>query len=386
MIWPQYLLRWKTRAVKSINAIKDGIAMNKFDLSEILFRTVCPNNEIITDDAGKPSVMVYIPKFTMKEMIAGGSDRVHPAFVVNGVERDGFYISKYQNTEIDRRGYSLPAEIPRNCVGFDLSRSKCTAKGRGWHLTTIQEWGAIALWCKKNGHLPYGNNDYGKDKRENMYRAIRVSNVETGKGRVLTGTGPLSWSHDHTVAGIWDLNGNLSEWVGGFRTVYGELQVLPDNDGADLLNSQDAGSTAWRAIDAATGAFLVPDGKGTTKGSIKADYVGEGWGGRWKFTTEITSRVDRIRRCDMSHIIVDDSISPAARELLYAYALIGDDPFYDYREQHVYLNNGCPECFMYRGGYWGSGAFAGVFAWSCSWGRDHNYEGNGFRASYIPLD
>ena len=40
--------------------------MNKFDLSEILFRTVCPNNEIITDNAGKPSVMVYTPKLQEK--------------------------------------------------------------------------------------------------------------------------------------------------------------------------------------------------------------------------------------------------------------------------------------------------------------------------------
>ena len=244
MIWPQYLLRWKTRAVKSINAIKDGIAMNKFDLSEILFRTVCPNNEIITDDAGKPSVMVYIPKFTMKEMIAGGSDRVHPAFVVNGVERDGFYISKYQNTEIDRRGYSLLAEIPQ-LRGFDLSRSKCTAKGRGWHLTTIQEC-AIALWCKKTAICLMATTITARTKGKTCtgYPCFQCGNRQR--------QGPNRYrsvlSHDHTVAGIWDLNGNLSEWVGGFRTAYGELQVLPDNDGADLLNSQDAGSTAWRLL------------------------------------------------------------------------------------------------------------------------------------------
>jgi hypothetical protein len=362
--------------------------MDSFDINTILLKMIGPNNDFIPDRFGNPSVMVYIPKFRMNQVIGGGSDKVHPAFIVNGVERDGFYISKYQNTEIDGRGYSLPAAVSCNCVGIDKSLEKCASKGRGWHLTTVQEWGAIALWCKKNGHLPYGNNNYGRDRRENMFKAIPVTNVDNGKDRVLTGTGPLSWSHDNTPAGIWDLNGNLSEWVGGFRTVYGELQVLPDNDGADLLNSQDADSAAWRAIDAATGAYIIPDGRGTTKGSVKGDYSDAffGWGSKWIFSTEIKDQMDQVRRCDLSFIECDETIGPEAKELLIALGMIADDPMYDYKEQYAYLNNGSPECFMYRGGYWGSGAFAGVFCWSCSWGRGHDYEGNGFRASYVPLD
>ncbi len=361
--------------------------MDSFDVNTILLKMIGPNNEFIADRFGKPSVMVYIPKFKMNQVVGGGSDKVHPAFIVNGVERDGFYISKYQNTDIDGRGYSLPSAISCNCVGIDKSLEKSVSKGRGWHLTTIQEWGAIALWCKKNGHLPYGNNNCGRDKRENMFKAIPVSGVENGIDRVLTGTGPLSWSHDNTPAGIWDLNGNLSEWVGGFRTVYGELQFLPNNDGADLLNSQNADSSAWRAIDAATGKYIIPDGKGTTKGSVKGDYVDAffGWGSKWVFSTEIKDQKDQVRRCDLSFIECDETIGPEAKELLIALGMIADDPLYDYKEQYAYLNNGNPECFMYRGGYWGSGSFAGVFCWSCSWGRGHDYEGNGFRASYIPL-
>jgi hypothetical protein len=359
--------------------------MKKTDFDSILFKMMYPNNEIICDDHGKPSVMVYIPKFMMKQVIAGGSDRVHPAFVVNGVERDGFYISKYQNTDIDGRGYSLPCEVPFNGAGIDQSLSHCDNKGLGWHLTTIQEWGAVALWCKKNGHLPYGNNDRGKDKRESVYKAIRVSNVASGADRVLTGTGPLTWSHDNTAAGIWDLNGNLSEYVGGYRTVYGEVQVLPGNDGADIRNSQGPDSAAWRAIDAATGALIVPHGKGTTMGSVKCDYEPDFFDGRWRVTTEIKNKANQIRRCEFSIIACDETIGPEARELLCALAIIGDDPTYDYKQMYAYMNNGDPECFMYRGGYWGSGAFAGIFCWSCSAGRGHTYEGLGFRSSYITL-
>jgi len=362
--------------------------MQDLEMSNLLLKTLCPNNEFITDKFGEPSVMVFIPRFKMDQVISSGSDNVHPAFIVNGEERDGFWISKFQNTEIGGRGYSLPAAVPCNCVGIVSSLEKCNAKGRGWHLTTIQEWGAIALWCKKNGHLPYGNNNFGRDRRENVFKAIPVSNVENGKDRVLTGTGPLSWSHDNSPAGIWDLNGNLSEWVGGFRVVFGELQVLPDNDGADNDNSQEADSPAWRAIDAETGAYVVPDGNGTTKGTVKFDYADDGvfgWGSKWAVTTQVKSRSASIRRCDLSVIECDASIGPEAKELLIAFGMIIDDPLYDYKEQYAYLNNGIPESFMYRGGYWGSGAFAGVFCWSSSAGRGYEYEGNGFRSSYISL-
>jgi hypothetical protein len=322
----------------------------------------------------------------MNQVIGGGSGKTHPAFIVNGKEIDGFYISKYQNSDIDGKGCSLPASAACNCVGFDLSYEKSAAKGQGWHLTTVQEWGAIALWCKKNGFLPRGNTDWGKDKRESNFKAIPVPGETNKTGRVLTGTGPLSWSHDQTAAGVWDLVGNTSEWVGGYRSVFGEVQILPDNDGADSHNSQAPDSSAWRAIDGATGEFVVPDGKGTTKGSVKGDFFDDviEWGSRWVFSTEIKNRKDMIRRCDLSVIKCDGTIGSEARERLIAYGLVTDDPMFDYMEQYAYMNNGLPEGFMYRGGYWGSGAFAGIFCWSSSWGRSFTYEGYGFRASYVP--
>jgi len=122
-----------------------------------------------------------------------------------------------------------------------------------------------------------------------------------------------------------------------------------------------------------------------TKGTVKADYFDEFFEGRWIFTTDIKNRSERLRRCDLSFVACDETIGPAARELLYALAIVGDDPVYDYKQQYTYMNNGGAECFMYRGGYWGNGAFAGVFCWSCSAGRSHIFEGLGFRSSYIPL-
>ena len=71
--------------------------MANFDLSSLALKSVCPNNEIFVDDADLPSVMVYIPKFKNSDVLTGGNDSTHPAFIVNGQEIPGFWYSKYQN-------------------------------------------------------------------------------------------------------------------------------------------------------------------------------------------------------------------------------------------------------------------------------------------------
>ncbi len=162
--------------------------MANFDLSSLALKSVCPNNEIFVDDADLPSVMVYIPKFKNSDVLTGGNDSTHPAFIVNGQEIPGFWYSKYQNVVPPRltdgsiaAAYSLPGEDPTASINFDSARARCEAKGAGWHLSTNAEWAAIALWCKKNGFLPYGNNNYGKDSRESNYKAIPTTFYESGQ-------------------------------------------------------------------------------------------------------------------------------------------------------------------------------------------------------------
>ena len=167
--------------------------MAKFPLTEMAVKMFCPDNVVQLDDAGLPSILVYIPAFKNSDVLTGGDDSIHPAFIVNGVQIAGFYYSKYQNVVYNGKAYSLPAEDPRASINFNTACETCEGKGYGWHLSTAAEWAAIALWCKKNGFLPYGNNDYGKDSRETEYKAIS-SNDEVS--RVATGTGPLTWSHE----------------------------------------------------------------------------------------------------------------------------------------------------------------------------------------------
>ncbi len=89
-------------------------------------------NTVLLDDLGMPSVMVRIPKMKNSEIIAGGSDVVHPAFIVNNTEKDCVYVSKFQNIVMKDRGYSLPMKDPAVSMDFDTALEYCRNKGNGW--------------------------------------------------------------------------------------------------------------------------------------------------------------------------------------------------------------------------------------------------------------
>lgn len=356
--------------------------MPNFDLSALALAAVCPGNEILYDDKGMPSIMVKIPKQTYAQLGLGDSTATHPAFIVNGQEVDAIYISKYQNIVQNNRAYSLPAQDPKHTVTFDQSRTYCENKGDGWHLMTRAEWALLALWCKKNGFMPKGNNNYGKDASESNYKAIPTA-YDGGKiARVATGTGPLSWSHDNSPAGIWDLNGNVYEWVGGLRTVYGEIQVLANNNAADSAHSQSAASAEWMAIDATTGQFIAPNGTGTTANSIKADYISS----KWTYSTNITNQVDNYQSCAFGSATCDATISDAAKLVLYGLALLPyESDASAYGGDHMYLNNGNAERSFLCGGFWGSGSGAGVFYLRGYGGRSNAGTNLGFRSAFVKL-
>lgn len=372
--------------------------MANFDLSSLALKSVCPNNEIFVDDADLPSVMVYIPKFKNSDVLTGGNDSTHPAFIVNGQEIDGFWYSKYQNvvhtTQLTggsiAAAYSLPGEDPAANITFDTARSRCEAKGAGWHLSTNAEWAAIALWCKKNGFMPYGNNNYGKDTRESNYKAIPSMEKDSSERtqRVATGTGPLTWSHDKTLSGIWDLNGNVWEWQGGIRLVWGELQILANNDAADPDNPQNTTSVCWKAINAADGSLVEPecevgDSSATLSGStVKLDYVSNAW----QWTTTVTSSQDASRSCTFGKVAAAEAVGEAAKILLRSLTLLPDEGAEedDYEGDCFYWNNGVAERCVARGGDWRNGTDAGVFCLYGNNSRSYSNPAIGFRSAYIP--
>ena len=354
---------------------------SNFDIASLALKSAMPDNSILVDDKGLPSVMVYIPKFKMSEVIDSGTDSTHPAFIINGTEVDGIYISKYQNVVYNSRAYSLPGEDPKTLVSADNARKYCENKGEGWHMMTAMERGAVALWCKKNGFLPYGNNSYGKDSRESNYVAVPTYNTDENSYhamRVATGTGPLTWSHNGQADGIWDLNGNVWEWNEGARLIYGELQILENNNAADSDNDKTTDSSAWLAIDGTTGELIEPDGSGTTENSLKIDYIDSvcTWTAGTISTAMSGSGSTFVKAC------VDDTVCDTAKELLYALALLPDDTTADYESDYLYANNTTEERFFTHGGGYSSTGRAGIFTNSATHASSYTDVFIGFRSAY----
>ena len=341
------------------------------------------SDNVTNDEIDDLDELVYIPKFKNSDVLVGGDNNTHPAFIVNGKEIPGFYYSKYQNVvkTVDgvNMAYSLYGKDPAVNINFDNARARCEAKGKGYHLSTMAEWAAIALWCKKNGFMPYGNNNYGKDTRETDYVAIPTSKDTTDPnktGRVATGTGPVTWSHDETNSGIWDLNGNVWEWQGGYRTVAGEVQIIANNDAADHNNLQNTTSQYWKGINSTTGEPVAPG----TAGTVKLDYVG----GKWIYSTSITSSEDSRRSCPFSNVTFTADIKQPAQDLLRSLAILPVAGDTGYEDDYFFANNVAPEGLPIRGGVWNASAGSGIFYISESDARSNLGTNRGFRFVYIP--
>ena len=231
-------------------------------------------NTLIYDDLGQPSVMVRIPAFKWSDVIDGAPEELCSAFIVDGKKLPCIYISKYLNVIENGRAYSLPSREPAHTLSIDEARTACARKGRGWHLFSNAEWCAIAHWCRKNGTVPHGNTRYSTDFYAHHEAAVEINGpimerdlVDVPRPdapeRTMTGSGPATWSHDGTDSGIFDLTGNVWDFVAGVRIVDGELQIIPDNNSA-LNVDESHDSTAWRAISH-DGTLVAPGTPGTFK-------------------------------------------------------------------------------------------------------------------------
>lgn len=354
--------------------------MANFDLSNLALSAVCPGNEILYDDKGMPSIMVKIPKQTYAQLGMGESTAVHPAFIVNGHEVDAIWISKYQNIVKNGRAYSLPNQDPRASINFDDARGYCEAKGEGWHLMTRMEWGLLIQWCEKNGFIPKGNNNFGKHSSENNYKAIPTYYESGNIARVATGTGPMSWFHDNSPAGIADLCGNVWEWMGGIRSVYGELQILVNNNGADSSHSQLSTGQEWRAIDATTGEPIAPNGAGTTPNSVKMDWVSS----KLTYNTTITDSSPGQHSCTFGSITCDASIEEPAKLLLQSLGFLPYNPSGLCASHICYFDNSQAERSFYSGGSWDYSS-SGLASFGGSSARSSVGATLGFRSAFVVL-
>lgn len=330
-------------------------------------------NTVLFDDLGMPSVMVPFPKLKMSDLIAGGSENIHPAFSVDGVEKSVIYVSKYQNIVLNERGYSLPMRDPRASLNFDQAVAYCRNKGKGWSLTPYSLWSAIALWCRKNGTMPRGNNNYGADHAYGHEKGVPTY-YESGKiARCATGSGPNTWNHNWMPDGIADLNGNVWEWCAGMRLMNGEIQIIPYANCMAADASMGASSTLWKAI-AADGTLVEPG----TAGTLKYNYVS----GHIQLTSGDITPEDTWRGDTYQNMTLDSALT--VPEIAKALLIYPDEPGGDYGGDGHYMNNSgerLPIC----GGRWSGASSAGVFDVYLDYPRSYSGAYIGFRSAYCEL-
>ena len=299
----------------------------------------------IYDDAGIPSIMHRFRRMSNKELF-GGSDKPHPAFIIGGEVYDEIYISVYPNVMINGKPYSLPFQKPAGNITLDDFSKACFSKGEGWHPMTAAEWGFLANLSLKLGTLPHGNTDYGAWHGDHKEHGQKAPN----SNRTLTGTGPETWTHDHTKTGVHDLCGNIWEVLAGLRIKNGVLMVAANNDAAlpetDLTQCGDD----WKLLTDDKGAPVYVSASGSkivfTTDNDEAGGVGSSeWG---KVKTECKS------------------------EMLKEYALFAGE-----EEAYCYIDATEGEYIPFRGGNWYSGESAGVFGLYLSLPRSSSWASTG---------
>lgn len=223
---------------------------------------------------GQPTYMNIIPQFDGRAVDAGLPAGPHEMFMVNGIAKSEYFIGAFPGRVFNGEMLSLPGVAPTTDINHDQAIAYARACGAGHHLMSNAAFAGIALWCRTNGFLPRGNTNFGSSGDATWETSRRLDGLSpgdaAGSGRILNGSGPVSWRHDNTSAGISDLCGNIWEWTPGMRLMAGEIQIITGNNAA--LSSTDMSTTSaeWKAINGATGALVTPTFTGTVEGG---DYL-----------------------------------------------------------------------------------------------------------------
>lgn len=309
-------------------------------------------NVVVFDNEGIPSIMIRFDKCTNADLFKGGSNQTHPAFIIDGKEVDEIYIAKYPCTLINGKPYSLPYTKPATDIDLDSAAQTCFSKGEGWHLLTAAEYGLVALESEKNGTPPRGNTNFGASHSHPEEKGVRCD----GSYKTAAGSGPSTWAHDHTPFGVYDLCGNVWEWINGLRLMDGQIEVIENNNAANPVNFE-AASPLWNPVlcnGEPTHFVINENGLKLTAGD---ETYGTWDGCAWKDL-----------QCD---------IKPP--ELLKALALCPESSAS--KGSFLFVDLG-GERLPIRGGYWHDGAGTGVFALDLDRPRSGVYGSVGFRSAF----
>jgi hypothetical protein len=359
-----------------MNEEQNGTAASKVELPEnIKPVNGLKDNYLILDQYGNQHEMVEIPTFLCA---MGNTFHPHPAFIVDGKLRR-IFIGKYQASILDGKYVIQKNGMVAHSINFDNSNQACNDLNNGssitgFHLISNTEWAVLTIISHQvmNGVRVQGNNRYGKDFSSKTIMGMHEPYQKEFKdncfpARWLAGSGGIVTSHNGNESGIYDLNGNILEWVKGLRLNDGEINIIPDNNSAISLIDVSKSSSQWKAI-LEDGTLVEPG----TEGALKFDDEG---------------RISKFTKRNWSgHIFKDticaDDVSPdcAGVELLKKLTIFPSvtGPHDDY---FWFDTNG--ESIPLRGGYWNDGAGAGLRALNLYGGRGGANGHIGFRVAFV---